>query len=108
MKLRVFVSVIAFFAINNITRSFAYKYNTKYFDQTIDHFNFASYGSQTFKQKYLYNDSYWDKENGPIFFYTGNEGPIEGFLQNSGLVYDLAVKSKALIVFAEHRFYGSS
>ncbi|XP_071947169.1 dipeptidyl peptidase 2-like [Antedon mediterranea] len=104
MKPITFIIYIAFYAIE----SHAYDYDTKYYDQTIDHFNFASYGSQTFKQKYLYNDTYWDRSNGPIFFYTGNEGPIEGFLQNSGLVYDLAVQSKALIVFAEHRFYGSS
>lgn len=29
------------------------------------------------------NDEYWDVKKGPIFFYTGNEAPIEGFSENT-------------------------
>lgn len=46
-------------------------YKTLQFEVPIDHFSFAS--NKTFKIRYLYNDTFWDKENGPIFFYTGNE-----------------------------------
>lgn len=46
-------------------------YKTLDFEVPIDHFSFAS--NQTFKIRYLYNDTYWDEQNGPIFFYTGNE-----------------------------------
>lgn len=47
----------------------------------IDHFSFAN--NATFKLRYLINESYWDRDNGPIFFYTGNEGDIEMFAQNT-------------------------
>jgi len=48
----------------------------------IDHFGFVN--QETFKQRILINDSYWDAgKQGPIFFYTGNEGDIEAFAQNS-------------------------
>ena len=48
----------------------------------IDHFSFVTQG--TFRQRILINDSYWDSaKQGPIFFYTGNEGDIEAFAQNS-------------------------
>lgn len=59
--------------------------------------------------KYLYNDSWWDRSgNGPIFFYTGNEGAIELFAENTGFMWDIAPEFGALVLFAEHRYYGTS
>ena len=46
-------------------------------------------------------DQYWDG-NGPIFFYTGNEGPITGFWDNSGFVFEAAKEFSALVIFGEH------
>lgn len=83
-------------------------YREKYFDQKIDHFNFVDYGGQTFKQRYLYNDTWWDRGKGPIFFYAGNEGNVVGFWENTGFMFDIAPQFRALILFAEHRFYGNS
>ena len=37
-----------------------------------------------------------------MFFYTGNEGAIEGFYDNTGFLFELAQNFSALIVFAEH------
>jgi len=73
----------------------------------VDHFSFAT--NATFQMKFLYNDTWWNKaESGPIFFYTGNEGSIELFAQNSGFMWDIAGEFGALLLFAEHRYYGSS
>lgn len=50
----------------------------------VDHFSFA--GNETFRLRYLVNDTWWDKDRrkpGPIFFYTGNEGDINVFAQNT-------------------------
>ncbi|KAK9921383.1 hypothetical protein M0R45_029894 [Rubus argutus] len=60
--------------------------------------------------RYLINDTYWGgaKSNAPIFVYTGNEGNIEWFAQNTGFLYETAPHFKALIIFIEHRFYGKS
>ena len=41
-------------------------------------------------------------QTGPMFFYTGNEGPIEEFYSNTGFLFTLAQEFNALIVFAEH------
>ena len=49
----------------------------------------------------FFTDQYWD-EKGPIFFYTGNEGPITSFWENSGFVFEAAQKFNALVIFGEH------
>jgi len=92
-------------------------YETKYFTQQLDHFDFAD--DRTFQQKYLISDKYWGMNNGvfnataacrgPIFFYSGNEGSIELFWENTGFVTEyLAPKYGALLLFAEHRYYGTT
>ncbi|XP_060744009.1 lysosomal Pro-X carboxypeptidase [Tachysurus vachellii] len=81
-------------------------YKTFYFDQQIDHFGFLENG--TFKQRYLVNDQHWHKKNGPILFYTGNEGDITWFCNNTGFMWDIAEELGAMLVFAEHRYYGES
>lgn len=85
-------------------------YRTEYFTQILDHFDFHPQSYQVFQQRYLVNDTYWGgaEKNSPIFVYTGNEGDIEWFAQNTGFMFEIAPRFKALLVFIEHRFYGKS
>ncbi|KAH9619333.1 hypothetical protein KSS87_001632 [Heliosperma pusillum] len=85
-------------------------YETRYFTQILDHFNFNPQSYQTFQHRYLLNDKYWGgaKKNAPIFVYMGNEGDIEWFANNTGFMFENAPHFNALLVFIEHRFYGKS
>ena len=59
------------------------QYQTKWTDQRIDNFNY--YMDKTYKMRYLVNtDFVKDESTAPIFFYTGNEGPIDSFAANTG------------------------
>jgi len=83
------------------------KLKTFYYEQQLDHFSYG-HESKTFPQKYLINDEHWNRTGGPIFFYAGNEGAIELFADNSGFMFDIAPEFQAMLLFAEHRYYGSS
>lgn len=84
----------------------AMKFTTHYIEQKVDHFGFNT--DKTFKQRYLIADEHWRKDGGSILFYTGNEGDIIWFCNNTGFMWDVAEELKAMLVFAEHRYYGKS
>lgn len=79
-----------------------------YIVQPLDHFSSST--NQTFRQRYCYYDKYVNDDLSPIFYYIGNESPLDEYVNNTGLMYELAAKEKisALLVFAEHRFEGES
>lgn len=83
-----------------------YKYKIKTLNVLLDHFSFVQ--NTTFPLRYLINEEYADSEESPILFYTGNEGDIELFAQNTGFMWKAAVDLKAIVVFGEHRYYGKS
>lgn len=85
--------------------------------QSIDHFGWATplngTGGSTFKQRYFMADKWWSKDNitgkrGPVFFYFGNEDNVELYVNHTGLMWESAEEFGALLVFAEHRYYGGS
>ncbi|XP_015100166.1 lysosomal Pro-X carboxypeptidase isoform X1 [Vicugna pacos] len=84
----------------------ALEYSIHYIQQKVDHFGFNT--DKTFKQRYLIADKHWKKDGGSILFYTGNEGDIIWFCNNTGFMWDVAEELKAMLVFAEHRYYGES
>ncbi|KAI3414089.1 Prolyl oligopeptidase [Globodera pallida] len=83
-----------------------YKWSERWHQMPIDHFSFSD--KRTFRLRYLLNTDHFREKNAPIFFYTGNEGAIEGFAENTGFMWDIAPEFGAAIVFAEHRFYGKT
>ncbi|KAI6669926.1 hypothetical protein NL676_004811 [Syzygium grande] len=55
-------------------------FETFFFNQTLDHFNYRLESYTTFKQRYLINSNFWGGANSsvPIFVYLGAEEPIDG------------------------------
>ncbi|KAK2410390.1 lysosomal Pro-X carboxypeptidase [Trifolium repens] len=91
---------------SNSQPQFDFHYETKFFQQQLDHFSFSNL--PTFPQRYLINTQNWVVGSGPIFLYCGNEGDIVWFAQNTGFVWEIAPKFGAMVVFPEHRYYGES
>lgn len=100
--------ILAFKPGASATGQAQFQYAVKEFAVPLDHFNFLS--NENFTIRYLYNDSFVQKDDTmyPIFFYTGNEGDIEWFAQNTGFMWELAEQLHAMVIFAEHRYYGKS
>ena len=73
-------------------------------DQFLDNFGWSN---TTFKQRVFVYDAYF-RAGGPILFYTGNEANVELFVNNTGWPWTYGPELGALLVFAEHRFFGSS
>ncbi|TYZ63936.1 hypothetical protein PybrP1_002902 [[Pythium] brassicae (nom. inval.)] len=87
----------------------------RFFEQRVDHFAWLPAAPNastpaTYQQRYLLNDQFWDPTNrkAPVFFYTGNEGDVTLYANHTGLMWENAEEFGALVVFAEHRYYGKS
>eukprot|EP00656_Telonema_subtile_P046200 TRINITY_DN52568_c0_g1_i1.p1 TRINITY_DN52568_c0_g1~~TRINITY_DN52568_c0_g1_i1.p1 ORF type:complete len:476 (-),score=81.05 TRINITY_DN52568_c0_g1_i1:1-1428(-) len=81
------------------------------YNSTIDWYNFlpAAPGISTFPLRYYVNQQHWlPNSSAPVLFYTGNEADIFQFVNNSGFMFELAQELNAMVVFAEHRYYGLS
>lgn len=72
--------------------------------QYIDHF---AWHNATFQQRYFVYDK-WYRPGGPMFFYNGNEANVELYANWTGLMWEHGEEFNALLVFAEHRFFGES
>ena len=84
-----------------------------YFSTKLDHYSAGGDITPMFNMKYLVDTQYFKNASSglprPIFFYAGNEGAIETFYANSGFMHTtLAKEYGALVVFAEHRYFGAS
>lgn len=75
-------------------------------DAKLDHFSWTT--KATFKQRYFVCDRHYKPGKGAIFFYLGNEADVLLYLNNTGLMWELAPEHNAMLVFAEHRYYGES
>lgn len=88
------------FTIENMTCDF--------FTQPLNHF-VPRGRSPSYQQRYcVYNDFATNNTTSPILFYTGNESPVEQYINHTGLMWELAPKLNARVIFVEHRYEGKS
>jgi len=104
---------IALVADSNFSATGSSKLRQYWFDTIIDHFNFRRPASSngSFPLRYFVSEEFLGKQpssSPPCFFYAGNEADITTFIKNSGFLFEAAKEMRALIVFAEHRYYGQS
>ncbi|ETL97595.1 hypothetical protein L917_05163, partial [Phytophthora nicotianae] len=82
----------------------------KFITQSLDHFRADGKSSEgTFEMRYFVcSPENFNPTNGSIFFYVGNEADVTLYLNHTGLMWENAAAFNALIVFAEHRYFGKS
>lgn len=81
-----------------------------WFTQRIDHFGPAAPGGRgQFQQRYFVCGlEYRTAAEDPVFFYCGNEADVTLYVNATGLMWESAPGFKAVMVFAEHRYFGES
>ncbi|KAK9939961.1 hypothetical protein M0R45_016640 [Rubus argutus] len=85
-------------------------FQTFYYNQTLDHFNFRPDSFNTFQQRYLINSRHWGGSNisAPILAYLGAEEEIDVDISIIGFLPENAIHFQALQLYIEHRYYGES
>eukprot|EP01128_Nolandella_sp_AFSM9_P007563 TRINITY_DN4186_c0_g1_i1.p1 TRINITY_DN4186_c0_g1~~TRINITY_DN4186_c0_g1_i1.p1 ORF type:complete len:482 (-),score=127.98 TRINITY_DN4186_c0_g1_i1:183-1502(-) len=78
---------------------------TQWFTQELDHFDAQE--TRTWSQRFFVNDTFFNG-TGPIFFQIGGEGAISPGYVTSLEFVNYGMKSNALLVALEHRFFGQS
>ncbi|XP_057864866.2 uncharacterized protein LOC131072648 [Cryptomeria japonica] len=83
-------------------------YDEYNYTQVLDHFAFTPGSYQTFPQRYFIDKSNWGgaQNNSPIFVWLGAEQDITN--DAGPFVIEQLAHFKALGVFIEHRYYGTS
>lgn len=76
-------------------------FDERWYQVSTDHYSFEPVVPSAFPLRYFVDDQYFNGSS--ILFYAGNEAPIEQFLQNSGIMLELAQAFGSMVVFAEHR-----
>ncbi|XP_057864868.1 uncharacterized protein LOC131072651 [Cryptomeria japonica] len=84
-------------------------YEAYNYTQILDHFGYTPESYQTFPQRYFMDKSNWGgaQNNSPIFVWLGEEQDITADLL-VGIMKEHASNFKALLVYIEHRYYGTS
>ncbi|GLJ47243.1 hypothetical protein SUGI_0997210 [Cryptomeria japonica] len=84
-------------------------YEAYNYTQVLNHFGYTPESYQTFPQRYFIDKSNWGgaQSNSPIFVWLGSAVDITHDL-DTGIFIDQAPNFKALVVYIEHRYYGTS
>ena len=83
----------------------------RWFQNHVDHFSYATgaAGDASFKQRVFVCDEFYEYGSAaPVFFYTGNEADVTLYIESNGFMWTLGKEMNALLIFAEHRYYGKS
>ncbi|XP_050282081.1 uncharacterized protein LOC126722960 [Quercus robur] len=85
-------------------------YQTFYYDQTLDHFNYQPVSYTTFQQRYVVNFKHWRgaRTGAPIFAYMGEESSLDDDVGSIGFMPENSRRFGALELYIEHRYYGKS
>nr|AYV89001.1 lysosomal Pro-X carboxypeptidase isoform X2 [Tetranychus truncatus] len=104
--LKLFGLTLLFSLVSTFSTPIPANYTVFWYQQKVDHFNYIN--NDTFQQRVIISTDHWCTDGCPIFFYAGNEGDVFSFANNTGFMWENAPRFKAMVIFAEHRYYGES
>lgn len=83
------------------------EFETHYYTQTIDHFNYKPESYGTFQQRFILNYKYWGGANSssPIFVYAGEEDDVTMDVEYVGFIVELATRFNGLLLYIEVKIF---
>lgn len=81
----------------------AEEFQTFYYHQTLDHFNYRPESYKTFRQRYIMSFKHWRGANAsaPILAYLGEESSLDADIGSIGFLTENAARFGALLVYIE-------
>ena len=74
----------------------------------MDHFTYAPVDGTLSLRVFTCNPTGAWVAGNPVFWYVGNEADVELYVNHTGAMWENALEFSALLIFAEHRYYGQS
>ncbi|CBI23429.3 hypothetical protein VitviT2T_019541 [Vitis vinifera] len=97
-------------SLRTVSVNLSENFQTFFYPQTLDHFNYRPESYTTFQHRYMVNFNYWGgaRSAAQIFVYLGEESDLDKDINSIGFLVDNGARFGALLVYIEHRYYGKS
>lgn len=89
--------------LRTVSANLSANFQTFFYRQTLDHFNYRPDSYATFQNRYMVNFQYWGGAHAaaPIFVYLGEESNLDDDVGSIGFLVENGARFSALLVYIE-------
>lgn len=90
-------------SLRTVSVNLSENFQTFFYPQTLDHFNYRPESYTTFQHRYMVNFNYWGgaRSAAPIFVYLGEESDLDKDINSVGFLVENGARFGTLLVYIE-------